>query len=127
MREVPGPSRVEIPFSVLFSNKTCLVVDASRHLNQYVKKKHNKIDSLEDFATLVDSGDWISVDDLDSGYWHVPLHPSMSEFFGCHLTKPETQKVYFYQWKVLFLGLRSAVTIYTQMLAPVAKYLRNIS
>ena len=77
VREVPGPSRVKIPLSVVFLNKTCLVVDASRHLNPYAEKEHTKLDSLKDSATLVESRDWISVDDMDSDYWHIPLHFSM--------------------------------------------------
>ena len=33
VREVEGPSRIELPLSVVFSNKMRLVADASRHLN----------------------------------------------------------------------------------------------
>ena len=37
-RVPPGASWVEIPLSVVFSNKLRLVVDASRHINPFVKK-----------------------------------------------------------------------------------------
>ena len=82
-----------------------LVVDASRHINPYVSKRKASLEDLGDMSQLIEEGDYIAVDDLDSGYWHLPLHPSMHQFFGCHIEDPETGEVYYYQWLVLFLGL----------------------
>ena len=123
MREVEGPSKVELPLSVVFSNKMRLVVDASRHLNPYVEMEKTKLDSLDDLTCLVERGEWCSVDDFDSGYWHVPLHESMFEYCGCHLTDPVTGVTRYFQWMVLFLGVSSAVSIFTEVLHPVVKYL----
>ena len=53
VQEVDGPSRVMLPLSVVFSNKTRLVVDASRHLNPWVKKESTKLDSLDDAGELL--------------------------------------------------------------------------
>ena len=78
VREVEGPSRVELPLSVVFSNKMRLVVDASRHLNPYVELENTKLDSLDDLTCLVEKGELCSVDDFDSGYWHE----SMFEYCG---------------------------------------------
>ena len=52
--------------SVVFSNKLCLVVDASRHINPYMTKCKVKLDSLDNFAFMVKQGDFVAVDDLDS-------------------------------------------------------------
>ena len=126
IRRVPGLSRVEVPLSVVFSNKWRLLVDTSRHINPYVEKRKACLDSLDDVADLVKEGSYIAVDDLDSGYWHVPLHPSMYEFFGCHIENPVTGETVYFQWMVLFLGLSDAVYIFTKVLRPVVNYLRSI-
>ena len=57
---------MELPLSVVFSNKMRLVVDASRHLNPYVELESTKLDSLEDLTCLVERGEWCSVDNFDS-------------------------------------------------------------
>ena len=77
VREVSRPSRVELSLSVIFSNKMRLVVDASRHLNTYMKKEKTRLESLDSLTCIVEKGESCSVDDFDSGYWHVPLHKSM--------------------------------------------------
>ena len=45
--------------SACFSNKLQLVVDASRHINLYVKKRKVKLDSLDDFSFLVQERDFL--------------------------------------------------------------------
>ena len=70
-----------MPLSVVYSNKLRLVVDASRHINPYITKHKVKLDSLEDLAFLVKKEDFVAVDKLDLGYWHVTLHPSQSSLF----------------------------------------------
>ena len=74
---------------------------------------------LEDFAFFIVEGDFVAVDDLDSGYWHVPLHPLQSSLFGVAIYDQEQKKTLFYLWKVLFLGLTDAVYIFTKLLLPV--------
>ena len=80
-----GDYWVNMPLSVVFSNKLRLVVDANRHINPYVRKCSMELDSLDDFALLVQQGNYLAMDDLDSGYWHVLLHPSQYIFFGCSI------------------------------------------
>ena len=100
-----GPSRVMLPLSVVFSNKTRLVVDASRHLNPWVRKESTKLDSLDDVGELLKPGMFVAVDDLDGGYWHLALHPESYQYCGNSCTDPKTGKVHYFQWKVLFLGI----------------------
>ena len=73
----PKDSFVILPMSVVYSNKWRLVVNASRHLNPYVKKWNMRLDTLDDLAELIERNNYLAVSDLDSGYWHVPMHPSM--------------------------------------------------
>ena len=61
--EVDRPSRVMLPLSVVFSNKTRLVVDTSRHLNPYVTKESTWLDSLDELEEMVKHGMWFPVDD----------------------------------------------------------------
>ena len=77
-------------------------------------------------ADLVKEGDFLGTDDLDSSYWHLPLHPSMYPYVGCHMENRNTGKTQYFQWRVLFLGISDAVYIFTKALRPVAAHLRRI-
>ena len=33
-----------------------------------------KLDDLNHVKNFLEQDDWMTVNDLDSGYWHVPLH-----------------------------------------------------
>ena len=63
--------------------------------------------------------------DLDSGYWHVPLCPEHQKFVGCHFIKDDGS-IIFWIWKVLFLGIKDAVYIFTKILVPHKTYLRGM-
>ena len=68
VREVnEGDSEVILPLSAVFSNKMRLVVDASRHLNPFVKKVKTQLDDLKKYPFGMEQGDFCAVDDLDSG------------------------------------------------------------
>ena len=81
-----------MPLSIVYSNKLRLVVDASRHINPYITKKKVKLDLLKEFAFLVENEEFVAVDDLHSGYWHVPLHPLQSSLFGVAIYDQEEKK-----------------------------------
>ena len=97
VQEVDGPSTVMLPLSLVFSNKTRLVVDASRHLNPWVSKECTKLDSLDEMGSIVKPGMWFSVDDLDSGYWHLALHPESYQYCSNSCVNPETGKLHYFQ------------------------------
>ena len=48
---------MELPLLAVYSNKMRLVVDASRHLNNYVTKESTKLEDLKVFPTVMESGD----------------------------------------------------------------------
>ena len=110
-----------MPLSVVYSNKLCLVVDASRHINPFMTKRIGEIDDL---VFLVREGDYIVVDDLDSGYWHVLLHVSQYLMFGVSIYDETLKRTSYYQWLVLFLGLMDTMQIFTKLLLPVVKHLQ---
>ena len=90
------PYHVEIPLSVVYSNKLILV-DASWHINPIVQQRKVILDSLNDVAALENQLFWMTVDDLGSGYWHLPLHLSQFKYFGCNIQDPYSgQKIISY-------------------------------
>ena len=97
---------------------------ASRHLNPWVRKESTKLDSLDDVGELLKPGMIVAVDDLDSGYWHLALHPESYQYYGNSCTDPKTGKVHYFQWKVLFLGIMRAVNVFTKITKPIKVYLR---
>ena len=72
---------------------------------------------------LLKPGMFVAVDDLDSGYWHLALHPKSYQYCGNSCVDPKTGKTHYFQWKVLFLGITSAVTVFTQIVKPIKVYL----
>ena len=127
LQKVDGPSYLELHLSVVYSNKWRLVVDASRHLNPFLRKRTIKLEDLSAMADLVQQDDFLSTDDLDSGYWHMPLHPDMYPYVGCHMEDPATGWIQYFQWRMLFLGISDMVYIFTKLLRPVVAHLRRIS
>ena len=77
-------------------------------------------------AFLFKKEDFVTIGDLDLGYWHMPLHPLQSSLFGVAIYDQEEKKTLFYLWKVLFLGLTDAVYIFKKWLLPVVKHLRRV-
>ena len=53
----------------MFSKKKRVVVDASRHLNPYLRHRKVRLNDLRDVPNLVRANDFLMSEDLDSGYW----------------------------------------------------------
>ena len=114
--------RIVLPCSVVFSNKWRLVTDASRHINPWIVKNKVKLDSLDTAEEVMLKGDFLSKQDLCSGYFHVLLKVDMRDNFGVHYVTPSGE-VIFWRWRVLFLGERNAVWLFTKLLKPHRKFL----
>ena len=56
----------------------------------------------------------------------VPLHPDMYQYCGVHYQDPLSGEVVFWTWRVLFLGIKDAVYIFTHLLQPVVQYMRKV-
>ena len=117
--------KLVLPLSSVFSKKKRLVVDGSRCLNPYLKKKSVRLSDLRDIPDLVEAEDFLCADDLDSGYWHLGVHPDYYKYLGIHIPEIDGSSS-FYFWRVLFLGISDAVFIFTAVLKPIVVFLHSL-
>lgn len=66
IERVEEPPRVVLPLSRVYSNKWRLVLDASRGLNPWCKHRGVKLDDLSHVSNVVERGDYMVCNDLDS-------------------------------------------------------------
>lgn len=66
IERVVEPPLVVLPLSRVFSNKWRLVLDASRGLNPWCKYRGVKLDDLGHINNVVERGDYMVCNDLDS-------------------------------------------------------------
>ena len=123
--KVSRQPHIVLPFSSVFSKKLRLVVDASRHLNPYIVDRHIKLEDLSVVETTIREGDFMCTQDLDSGYWHVPVAAEHQTLLGVHW-REEDGTITFYQWRVMFLGLKDAVYVFTKILKPHISFIRGL-
>jgi hypothetical protein len=113
-----------LPLSVVYSNKWRLVIDASRNLNPYLVDHKVKLSHLEVANENLKVGDWMATLDLESGYHQVPMHPDHYTYLGIEWKK--NGKSGYWVWRVLFLGVKSAVHIFTKILKPHIAYCQKL-
>ena len=124
VKKVFHQPKIVLPLSKVFSNKWRLVLDASRGLNPWCKKRGTALDGLAVILNTIKEGDYLVTNDLDSGYWHVPLHPDHYDYVGFCVPDEEGVPV-FYVWMVLVLGLRDAAHLFTRLIKPIMGRLRE--
>ena len=117
--------KLVLPLSSVFSKKKRLVVDGSRCLNPYLKKRKVRLSDLRDIPDFVGEGDYLCADDLDSGYWHLGVNPDYYKYLGIHVPE-EDGSISFYFWRVLFLGISDAVFIFSAILKPVIVFVHTL-
>ena len=103
---------VVLPMSVVFSNKLRLVIDSSRNLNDFLVVPKVKLSGLAEACKAVERGDFQTVLDMASSYYHISIFEGHRQYLGIHW------EGVFYRWKVLFLGLCTAVVLFTKMTRP---------
>ena len=92
-----------------------------RPLNNYLLKKHFKMDTLSKVLNVVIPGDWAVSIDLTDAYLHVPIFPKHRQFLRfCILG-------HCYQWKALCFGPTSAPRVYTKVLSVVMGHLHSLN
>ena len=116
---------IVLPLSSIFSKKKRVVVDASRALNPYLEHRRVKLQDHGDIPNVVKQGSHLSVDDLDSGYWHVKIHEEHRKYLGIHIIGEDGDPVFFV-WNVLFLGVKDAVFIFTALLKPIRAHIVSL-
>ena len=75
LRRVQSRPHIVNPRSVVFSRKLRCVLDASQHLNKFCVRRRTSLADLSRLPDLIREGDFMTVNDLDSGYWQVPIYP----------------------------------------------------
>ena len=83
-----------------------------------------KLDDLSYVKNIVQQGDWMTVNDFDSGYWHVPIHKDSWQNLRIHFIK-DNGSFSFRTWRVLVLGIINATHIFTRLPAPFIAWLRR--
>jgi hypothetical protein len=71
-----------LPLSLVFSNKWRLVIDGSRNLNPYLRKRPVKLSHLESANQCLKPGSWFATCDLESGYHQVLVKPAQRCLLG---------------------------------------------
>jgi hypothetical protein len=123
IKRVPDRPHIVNPCSVVYSNKWRCVLDASQGLNDYCLKRHTKLDDLSVLSGVLQQGDFMTVNDLDSGYWHVPIYPPHQTYLGIHFVH-ENGEIIYWVWAVLPLGITDAAHIFTCLTNPLMGFLR---
>ena len=80
IKSVSSRPHIVNPLSCVFSRKWRVVLDASRGLNPYCLKRKIVLDDLRSIGNVVKEGDFMTVSDHDSGYWHVYIDVSHQQY-----------------------------------------------
>ena len=86
LKRVQSRPHIVNPCSVVFSRKLRCVLDASQHLNKFCVRRRTSLADLSRLPDLLREGDFMTVNDLDSGYWQVPIYPPHQTCLGLSFT-----------------------------------------
>jgi hypothetical protein len=95
-----------------------LVVDL-RPVNKHLHEQRCRYEDLRQMAAGLHPDDWCLSFDLQSGYYHVPIHPTHSKYLT---TIIDGQLVSF---QALPFGLSTAPLVFTKMMRPMVETLRR--
>ena len=105
------------PCSFVFSQKLRCVFDASQWLNKFCVRRKTVLTDLSRIPYLVRQGDFMTVNDLDSGYWQVPIYPPHQTYLGLSFQHKDLS-VSYRVWVVMPLGIVDAAHIFTALTDP---------
>ena len=117
IRKVSSRPHIVNPCSVVYSKKLRCVLDASQHLNKYCVRRKTVLADLSRIPYLVRQGDYMTVNDLDSGYWQVPIYPPHQTYLGLSFRHKDGSFTY-WVWVVMPLGIIDAAHIFTTLTNP---------
>ena len=81
-------------------------------MNPYLICRKTKLEDLSLVSSIVEKGDYMSTDDLKSGYWQIRLNPSHRTYLGICLDGK------YYIANVLILGISDAVFAFNKIVRP---------
>ena len=85
---------VVLPMSRVHWNKWRLVLDASRGLNLWCKRRSIRLDDLGHVSNMLGQGDFMVCNDLNSGYWHLPVAEFHQQYLGVHFEQEDGSVLY---------------------------------
>ena len=94
-----------------------------RYLNQLLLKDKFKYEDLRVAMSIFQQGDYMITFNLKSGYHHVDIHHKHWQFLGFSWEQDHSKQ--FYVFCVLPFGLATACYLFTKLLRPLVRYLRN--
>ena len=122
IKKVSSRPHIVNPCSIVFSKKLRCVLDASQWLNKFCVRRKTVLADLSRIPYLVRRGDYMTVNDLDGGYWQVPIFPPHQTYLG--LSYQHEDKSYSYWvWVVMPLGIVDAAHIFTALTDPLMEYI----
>jgi hypothetical protein len=99
-------------------------IDLSRHVNPAIARSTVKLDDLTVAEELILPGDYMTSLDMENQYFHIRLHPSMTQYMGFMVLDPDGTPRY-YTFQVMAYGCKPAVTIVTRLLRPIKAFLHR--
>lgn len=90
-----------------------------RELNWHILKRHFKMESLQTVRQLVQRGDYLVKIDIKDAYLHIPVAEEHQPFLRFNFLRRT------YQCLVMLFGLTSAPRIFTRVMLPVVRKLRD--
>ena len=124
VRRVNQRPYIVLPISSVFSKKKRAVIDCSRALNPYLQHRRVRLQDLRDIPEVMKPAMFSFTEDLDSGYWHLSVAEEHRKYLGICI-QSETGENMFFEWCVLFLGVKDAVFIFTLLLKPIREHLAS--
>lgn len=112
------------PLTVAEGKKLRMVLDLSRHVNEYVQYCQFKYETWSDVQQVISKGCYFITFDFKSGYHHVSLMQSQRKYFGFSFLYPGGIRR-FYTFKQLPFGLSSACYIFTKLTRSLVKHWRR--
>jgi hypothetical protein len=68
---------------------------------------NDPLDDLKSLPGVLKQGDFMTVNDLDSGYWHVSIYPPHQTYLGIHFVH-DNGDITYWVWVVMPLGITDA-------------------
>jgi hypothetical protein len=104
--------------------KKRVVLDTSRHLNNYVVKQTVHLEDLPSTSAMVSKGDYMCVFDLENQFFHVQLAPEVKDYFGFAVPDEEGNESFF-RFNIMVYGFAPAVAVVTRLIKPLQSTLHE--
>ncbi|WP_297403118.1 reverse transcriptase domain-containing protein [Hydrogenophaga sp.] len=90
-----------------------------RWVNSFIQPRHFKMEGMREMRTLVRKGDWMTSVDLQSAYWHVPVHRDYRRWLAFQTPRGA------FQFAVMPFGVSCAPRVFTKLMRDVIALLRE--